>query len=205
MSGDWSSDVCSSDLFPTSRYFYKGGLNCAESTLRCLIEDGVIAPPPEVVRMMTGFGGGMQRGTTCGAVVAAVAAIGWATGRTEPGQSREPCAAAVREFLRRFEETFGSLTCRELQAVYVKEHALKSEGMYRSCTVFVEKSSGAGSGHPWTGIAGIRKHRGSTTAAVFSAPHLTNWPKIDIVSKNNARNVHGFGEMRRDIHERERG
>lgn len=55
-----------------TRYFYKGGLNCAESTLRCLIEDGVIAPPPEVVRMMTGFGGGIQRGTTCGAVVAAV-------------------------------------------------------------------------------------------------------------------------------------
>ena len=22
-----------------ARYFYKGGLNCAESTLRCLIED----------------------------------------------------------------------------------------------------------------------------------------------------------------------
>ena len=112
-----------------ARYFYKGGLNCAESTLRCLIEEGIIDPPPEVVRMMTGFG-----------VVAAVAAIGWATGRTEPGQSREPSAAAVREFLRRFEETFGSLTCRELQAVYVKEHALKSEGMYRSCTVFVEKA-----------------------------------------------------------------
>ena len=47
-----------------ARYFYKGGLNCAESTLRCLIEEGIIDPPPEVVRMMTGFGGGMQRGTT---------------------------------------------------------------------------------------------------------------------------------------------
>ncbi len=23
-----------------ARYFYKGGLNCAESTLRCLIEEG---------------------------------------------------------------------------------------------------------------------------------------------------------------------
>ena len=34
-----------------ARYFYKGGLNCAESTLRCLIEEGIIDPPPEVVRM----------------------------------------------------------------------------------------------------------------------------------------------------------
>ncbi len=120
------------------RYFYRGGLNCAESTLRCLIEAGVIDAPPEAVRMMTGFGGGMQRGTTCGAVVGAVAALGWATGRTEPGQSREASARVVREFLRRFEERFGTLDCRTLQAAYVKDHALKSEGMYRRCTVFVE-------------------------------------------------------------------
>lgn len=123
-----------------TKYFYKGGLNCAESTLRCLIEEGVIDAPPEAVRMMTGFGGGMQRGTTCGAVVGAVAALGWATGRTEPGQSREASARVVREFLRRFEERFGTLDCRTLQATYVKDHALKSEGMYRSCTVFVEKA-----------------------------------------------------------------
>lgn len=123
-----------------TKYFYKGGLNCAESTLRCLIEEGVIDAPPEAVRMMTGFGGGMQRGTTCGAVVGAVAALGWATGRTEPGQSREASARVVREFLRRFEESFGTLDCRTLQVTYVKDHALKSEGMYRSCTVFVEKA-----------------------------------------------------------------
>ena len=108
-------------------YFYKGGLNCAETTLRCLIEEGVIDAPPETVRMMTGFGGGMQRGTTCGAVVGAVAALGWVTGRTEPEQAREPSAKAVREFLREFENSFGTLNCKELQAVYVKEHALKSE------------------------------------------------------------------------------
>ena len=74
----------------------------------------------------------------CGAVVGAVAALGWATGRTEPGQSREASARVVREFLRRFEERFGTLDCRTLQAAYVKDHALKSEGMYRRCTVFVE-------------------------------------------------------------------
>lgn len=123
-----------------TEYFYSGGLNCAESTLRCLIENGIIDAPPEAVRMMTGFGGGMQRGTTCGAVIASVAALGWVTGRTEPEQSRQPSAEAVREFLRAFEDTFGTLNCRELQAVYVKEHALKSEGMYRRCTVFVEKA-----------------------------------------------------------------
>lgn len=123
-----------------AKYFYSGGLNCAEATLRCLIEDDAIDAPVETVRMMTGFGGGMQRGTTCGAVVGAVAALGWVTGRTEPEESRTVSAAAVREFLQRFETKFGTLTCRELRAVYAREHALKSEGMYRSCTVFVEEA-----------------------------------------------------------------
>jgi len=122
------------------QYFYNGGLNCAESTVRCLIEEGVIEAPMDVVRMMTGFGGGMQRGSTCGAVVGAVAALGWVTGRTEPDEPRTESAAAVKEFLKRFEAEFGTLSCRELQATYVKEHALKSDGMYRKCTVFVEKA-----------------------------------------------------------------
>ena len=42
-----------------TEYFYKGGLNCAESALRALIEDGAIHVSPEAVRMMSGFGGGM--------------------------------------------------------------------------------------------------------------------------------------------------
>ena len=130
--------VCT--MAEVTTYFYNGGLNCAETTLRCLIENGSIDAPMEIVRMMTGFGGGMQRGSTCGAVIGAVAALGWVTGRTEPEQSRAESAAAVREFLKRFEAEFGVLTCRELQATYVKEHALKSEGMYRRCTVFVEKA-----------------------------------------------------------------
>ena len=123
-----------------TRYFYNGGLNCSESTLRCLIEDGVINAPMDTVRMMTGFGGGMQRGTTCGAVIGAVAALSWATGRTEPDASRAESAAAVREFLKRFEAEFGTLSCKELQTTYVKEHALKSDGMYRKCKVFAEKA-----------------------------------------------------------------
>ena len=39
-----------------TRYFYKGGLNCAESTLRCLIEKGVIDAPPDAVRQPSGAG-----------------------------------------------------------------------------------------------------------------------------------------------------
>lgn len=122
------------------RYFYNGGLNCAESTLKCLIEEGFVNLPEDTVKMMSGFGGGMQRGSVCGAVIAAVAALGSEYGRTSTEEDRKPSSDAVKDFLKNFEDEFGTIYCKELQQTYVKDHALKSQGMYRACTVFVEKA-----------------------------------------------------------------
>ena len=123
-----------------SDYFYKGGLNCAETVMRCLIENGVIDLPIETVRMMTGFGGGMKRGTVCGAVVGAVSAIGAKKGRVSTDESKKPAQDDVKIFLKRFEEKFGTIYCKQLQRKYVKDRKHKSEGMYRVCTAFVEEA-----------------------------------------------------------------
>ncbi|MBQ0059908.1 MAG: C_GCAxxG_C_C family protein [Lachnospiraceae bacterium] len=121
--------------------FYNGGLNCAESTLHILIERGVIDAPIETVRMMTGFGGGMQRGEVCGALVGAIAAIGWVKGRTETGQDRKPTADAVRTLLKQFEEEFGAIRCEELRQLHSGGVQTKSDKMYRACTPFVERAA----------------------------------------------------------------
>ena len=48
-------------------YFDFDGLSCAESTLRCLIERGVIDAPMDTVRMLTGLhGGALGPGGYCG-------------------------------------------------------------------------------------------------------------------------------------------
>ncbi len=122
------------------KYFFNGGLNCAETTMRCLIEDGAVDIDPQTVRLMSGFGGGMQRGLVCGAVIAGVAALGAKYGRISLDEPRKPSADAVKRFLKEFEERFGTLSCLELRTKYAKEHCLKSEGMYRACTVFVEEA-----------------------------------------------------------------
>ena len=124
-----------------SEYFYKGGLNCAESVMKSLIEDGAIDLPIETVRMMTGFGGGLHRGSICGAVTGSVAALGAKYGRTSTDESRKTCTEAVSCFLKQFEEEYGTIYCRDLREKYAKGHKTKSEGMYRACTVFVQRAA----------------------------------------------------------------
>lgn len=114
-------------------YFYCGGLNCAESTMRLLIQELGLDAEPEMIRAMSGFGGGMQRGLTCGAVTAAVAALGIKFGRTEPDMDRKASADAVSSFLSSFETAFGSLACSEL----INGFESKSDEMYAHCVSYI--------------------------------------------------------------------
>lgn len=117
-------------------YFHSNGLNCAESTVRLLKSQGKYDIPQDLIKTMSGFGGGMQRGLTCGAVTASVALLGLFTGRTEPSESREPSAQVVRTYLDEFEKRFGSLTCTNLKAGFES----KSAEMYAHCAKFVTGS-----------------------------------------------------------------
>lgn len=113
--------------------FYNGGLNCAETTMLLLIKHGIIDVDINLQKMMSGFGGGMQKGLVCGAVTASVAAIGMKTGRLKSGESREPSANAVKEFLKNFEEQFSELMCNEL----IKDYESKSTEMYNHCINYI--------------------------------------------------------------------
>lgn len=99
-----------------ARYF-DAGQNCAESVLRVFADD---LGRPDLVRLATGFGGGLGRlGDQCGALSGAVMAVGLLLGRDQPGDddAKERCYAAVREVVRRFEAACGHRDCRDLTGV----------------------------------------------------------------------------------------
>ncbi len=121
-------------------YFVVGGLNCAETVLRVLIEQGTIDAPPDVVRMMTGLGGGLHRNAVCGAVLGAVTAISWACGRTEMHQSRDPANRAVRLFLDRFYEEFSELNCNDLRERHIESKDPQEHERRAQCTDFVNRA-----------------------------------------------------------------
>jgi C_GCAxxG_C_C family probable redox protein len=70
----------------------------------------------EAYRLAAGFGGGMFRGQTCGAVIGAIIAIGLKYGHYEPDtqEKKNQNIGKVLEFQQRFLEKYPSAGCREL-------------------------------------------------------------------------------------------
>ena len=95
-------------------YFSDDGMACSESTLRCLIERGVVDLPLSAVKMMTGLHGNMGRCANCGAINGGAAAIGSKYGRTQPDQDSKKVYRLVEAFMTEFENRFGSVKCLDL-------------------------------------------------------------------------------------------
>jgi len=93
---------------------FTSGWYCAESVLLAVAE--ALDERAECVPgIATGLCSGVARTShTCGAVSGMAMALGLELGRRNPGESVEPCYAAVQAAIERFTGRFGSTNCREL-------------------------------------------------------------------------------------------
>ena len=120
-------------------YFGEEGLTCSQSTLRLLIERGVVKMPLESVKLMSFLHGNMKRDAKCGAVNAAAVAFGWAFGFYEVGGHTDRLGYTLLElFMREFEQKFGSVKCQELVGTTVKERV---DGQW-TCAEYVVWAAG---------------------------------------------------------------
>jgi len=97
---------------------FSGGYNCAQSVFMALASQYGL-DEETAVRVATGFGSGMARGETCGAVSGALMAFGLAGGGGGPKGKAAKAATydRIRIFYQRFTELHGSCVCRELLGV----------------------------------------------------------------------------------------
>ena len=105
--------------------YFKTGFNCSEAVFLTFRE--YLAPEisPEMVKLVTGFGGGLgQAGCLCGALTGSVMALNMLKGRTTPQDKRDAAYDLARRFHDRFEEKFGYTCCRALNPhpFETKEH-----------------------------------------------------------------------------------
>lgn len=91
------------------------GFNCAQSVLYTFAEE-IGLNKDDALKIASGFGGGMRRGATCGAVTGAIMAIGSKYGHFIVGdtKAKEKAYRLTGELQERFEEIHGTIVCKEL-------------------------------------------------------------------------------------------
>jgi C_GCAxxG_C_C family probable redox protein len=100
----------------TSKEYFMEGYNCSEATLFGI--SGAIGGKCKFIpQIASGFGGGFGRhGEICGAISGSVMALGLVYGRkdTKDKEAKEKIYGIVDEYLKKFKEKYGTLSCREL-------------------------------------------------------------------------------------------
>ena len=94
---------------------FESKFNCAQAIFRTYGPDYGLSPL-DCLRVSCGFGGGMRRGNTCGAVTGALMVLGLRYGpkNTSDAAANAKAYDKVVEFCSRFESQYGSMRCRDL-------------------------------------------------------------------------------------------
>lgn len=92
--------------------------NCCQKTFSSAAEY-VDLEEEQILKIASGFGGGMQRGEVCGCVTGALMAIGMKYGSDDP--TDEVARGLVKQYsdayVAAFKEKFGTILCRELLGI----------------------------------------------------------------------------------------
>jgi C_GCAxxG_C_C family probable redox protein len=130
---------------------FKQGLNCSESVFKALIDSGLIDVPPEMVCLATGFGGGMGlAGHNCGALIAAVMAMGAAYGRRDPLEGdfeyrvdrlygNPGLYRFFNQMPNRFKDAVGEINCKDINRDYPE---WQDKNRFRNCMRILIEAAG---------------------------------------------------------------
>ena len=91
--------------------------------------------PEEYVRLVLPYGGGLNTGHTCGALLGNLAALGMLYGEDKPTLNTK-MKAVVKAYVRLFEETFHSLDCAEIRPAFKDENGSCAPVMVKAGELF---------------------------------------------------------------------
>jgi C_GCAxxG_C_C family probable redox protein len=120
---------------------FRSGFNCSQAILHVYGGEVGLAAH-HALKLGSGFGAGMRRGATCGAVTGAIMALGLRSGFDDPsdGTGKARIGDAVLDLCRRFQARHGSVVCRELLGCDLDE--ARARGLFQSaCPAFVETAA----------------------------------------------------------------
>lgn len=96
------------------KYYPEGGCNCAETVLRAANDCYGLGLHDRDMRMVGAFGGGIQVGSSCGAVLGAAAVLSVKYIETTAHESAD-IFPVTRSLMKKFSERYGSTMCRDIK------------------------------------------------------------------------------------------
>ncbi|RPI77683.1 MAG: C_GCAxxG_C_C family protein [Desulfobacteraceae bacterium] len=119
--------------------YFSSGFNCAESVSKTIIEAFADRPVPDLPKMASAFGGGVggTREELCGALAGGILAVGYLTGRMQPGADLSQTKKLASDLREQFMAQYGATQCRAVleklgpqkNSLKCKELAAKVAGM----------------------------------------------------------------------------
>jgi C_GCAxxG_C_C family probable redox protein len=117
------------------KYYFTGNYNCAETVLHAANEYYGLELPEREMKLVSGFGAGMQTGNVCGALLAAISVLSMRYVETKAHESAEikPVTTLLTEkFMNALN---GSLLCREIKPAYFREEVRCLATVQAACDV----------------------------------------------------------------------
>ena len=126
---------------------FRSGCACSQAVLAAFADD-LGLPRDMAMKIAAGFAGGMRMAETCGAVTGAFMVLGLRHGseQCDGAEGRTEVYAQAIEFVRRFRDKHGSITCRELLEVNIitpegYRQAQEQNLFQTKCVKFVEDAA----------------------------------------------------------------
>lgn len=101
-------DVCKT-------FYFDGNYNCAETLLRASNEYYELGLHDYDMKLVGSYGGGLQCGNTCGAVLGAAAVLSMKYVETKAHESAE-IGPVTKLLMRKIKERYGSTLCKDIKA-----------------------------------------------------------------------------------------
>lgn len=99
------------------KYYFAENFNCAETIIRAANEYYDLGLHDRDMKLVAGFGAGMQTGNTCGGILGSISILSMKYVETKAHESADIRPVTVM-LTRKFNEKFGSTLCRDIKPVH---------------------------------------------------------------------------------------
>lgn len=120
------------DIFP--KYYFDGNYNCAEAIIRAANDYYELGLHDNDMKLMAGFGAGIQSGNTCGAVLSAVSVLSMKYVEKKAHESSD-IRPVVNMLLDKFMASYGSVLCSDIKPKFFKPEVRCEQTLLIACDV----------------------------------------------------------------------